>query len=108
MTGERWGDKERQWERVLCSECGKDLEKGSLVAHRQTQQGVANWGLGQEGDEEGGGDDIRTSRIVFPTNAVPRPCPVEGWAATRKSMRVHFWHRHVWDTVVILEEGNLP
>ena len=23
-------------------------------------------------------------------------------------MRVHFWHRHVRDTVVILEEGNLP
>ena len=23
-------------------------------------------------------------------------------------MRVHFWHRHVQDTVVILEEGNLP
>ena len=23
-------------------------------------------------------------------------------------MRLHFWNRHVWDTVVILEEGNLP
>ena len=23
-------------------------------------------------------------------------------------MRVNFWHRHVKDTVVILEEGNLP
>ena len=23
-------------------------------------------------------------------------------------MRVHFWHRHVRDTMVILEEGNLP
>ena len=23
-------------------------------------------------------------------------------------MRVHFWHRHVRDTVLILEEGNLP
>ena len=23
-------------------------------------------------------------------------------------MRVHFWHRHVRDTVAILEEGNLP
>ena len=23
-------------------------------------------------------------------------------------MRVHFWHRNVRDTVVILEEGNLP
>ena len=23
-------------------------------------------------------------------------------------MCVHFWRRHVWDTVIILEEGNLP
>ena len=29
-------------------------------------------------------------------------------AATRAAMRVHFLHRHVHDTVVILEEGNLP
>ena len=27
---------------------------------------------------------------------------------TRASMRVHFVHRHVHNTVVILEEGNLP
>ena len=27
---------------------------------------------------------------------------------TRAAMRVHFVHRHVHDTVVILEEGNLP
>ena len=26
----------------------------------------------------------------------------------RTAMRVHFWHRHVRDTVVILEEGKLP
>ena len=27
---------------------------------------------------------------------------------TWMAMRVHFWHRHVRDTVVILEEVNLP
>ena len=27
---------------------------------------------------------------------------------TRTVMRVHLWYRHVRDTVVILEEGNLP
>ena len=30
-----------------------------------------------------------------------------GRAAMRATMRVHFWHRHLWDTVVILEEDNL-
>ena len=29
-------------------------------------------------------------------------------AATRAEMWVHFVHRHVHDTIVILEEGNLP
>ena len=29
-------------------------------------------------------------------------------SATRAAMRVHFVHRNVHDTVVILEEGNLP
>ena len=33
-------------------------------------------------------------------------CP--GVLATRAAMRVHFVHRHVHNTVVILEEGNLP
>ena len=32
-------------------------------------------------------------------------CP--GVLATRAAMRVHFVNRHVHDTVVILEEGNL-
>ena len=31
-----------------------------------------------------------------------------GVLATRAAMRVHFLHRHVHDTVVILDEGNLP
>ena len=38
-------------------------------------------------------------------------CPVEGGpgrSGTRKVKRVHFWMRHVWDIVIILEVGNLP
>ena len=42
--------KERQQERVLCPDCRKDLAKGSLVMHHQTQNGVAKGGLGSEGD----------------------------------------------------------
>ena len=46
---------------------------------------------------------------VLPSMGGPRSCPVEGFpgrAATRTAMRVHFMHRHVLDTVVILEDGN--
>ena len=49
--------------------------------------------------------------MVFPTRAGPRLCPVKGCsgqALTQTAMRVHFWHRHFRDTVVILEVGNLP
>ena len=37
--------------------------------------------------------------------------PVEGCsvlAVTRTSIRVQLWHQNVWDTVVIMEDGNLP
>ena len=63
-----------------------------------------------EGDGDGG-NDPRMFRMKFPANAGPRPCPVEGFsgrAVTQAAMRVNFWHRHVWDTMVILEEVNLP
>ena len=45
---------------MLCPECVEELAKGSLVAHRQTQNGVAKGGLGQVGDEEDGGGELRT------------------------------------------------
>ena len=48
MTGEGGGFKEQQREWILCPECGKELAKGSLVTHRQTQHGVAKGRLGSE------------------------------------------------------------
>ena len=50
-------------------------------------------------------------KMHFPAKDGRIRCPVEGCPgvlATRAAMRVHFVHRHVHDTVVILEEGNLP
>ena len=65
-----------------------------------------------EGDKADGGDgDPRTYKMAFPLREGTRPFPVKGFngrASTRMAMRVHFWHRHVRDTVEILEEGNLP
>ena len=80
--------------------------------HHQIQHSVAKWRLGSEVDEaDGGSNEPRTYRMVFPIRVGPRPCPVEGCngqALTRTAMRVHFCHRYVRDTMVILEEGNLP
>ena len=49
--------------------------------------------------------------MSFSAKGGPQKCPMEGCpgrVATRTAMRVHFVHRHVLDTVVILEEGNFP
>ena len=60
--------------RVSYPECRKELEKGSLVMHRQTQHGMAKGGLGSEGDKTyGGGDEPSTYMMAFPTRAGPRP-----------------------------------
>ena len=94
-----------------CPVCGKEFVRGSLVVHRQTQHDVVKGGLGQEVDEEGGDKNSRTFGMVFPAKAGPRPCPVEGCngrSATQTAMLVHLWHRHVRDTVVIMEEANIP
>ena len=61
-------------------------------------------------DEVDMGNNPSTYRMVFTAREGARPCPVEGCsglASTQTAMRVHFCHRHVRDTVVILEEGNL-
>ena len=106
MTGEGRSFKEIKQERVLFPECGKEVVKGSLVAHRQTQHGVAKGRLGKEGDKTSWGNNPRTYRMTFPAKTGNMPCPFKGCSvqeSTQTTMRVHFWHRHVRDTMVILE-----
>ena len=70
---------------------------------------MARGGAGKKNDEGDGSNKPRTFRMTFLEKAGPMPCTVEGCsgqAATWTSMRVHFWHRDVRYTMVILEEGN--
>ena len=49
--------------------------------------------------------------MEFPVKARPRLCSFKGCngqVETQTAMQVHLWHWHVWDTMVILEENNLP
>ena len=85
---------------MLCPKYRNDLLKVSLVAYCQTQHGLAKGRSGR----------WATSK-PFLTKSGPRSCPVEGYsrqAATWTEMKVHFWYRHVQDTMVILEGCNLP
>ena len=47
VEGRSYKEKQRDW--VHCPECGKDLVRGSLVAHLQTHHGMAKGRTGQEG-----------------------------------------------------------
>ena len=81
------------------------------MAHHKNQHGVEKGGSGQEGNKEGGGNKPKTFRMAFIAISRLMPCPVKGFsvrAMTWSSMQVSFWHRHVRDTVVILEDRNLP
>ena len=56
-------------------------------------------------------DGPLTYRIAFLAKGGLRSCLMEGCPgrlATRTAMQVHFFHRHVLDTVVIIEEGTPP
>ena len=108
VTGEGLSYRERQRERVACGECGEEIAAGSLSGHFMTRHGRAATRRHLWAPQTTGGP--RTYKIAFPRGS-RRQCPVEGCpglSATQVAMRVHFVHRHVHDTVVILEEGNLP
>ena len=68
--------------------------------------------MDMDGRGHGGGEggEAQTYRLEFPKGGTTE-CPVEGCpgrAGTRTAMRLHVWRRHVRDTIIILEEGNLP
>ena len=110
MMGE--GPSYREWPKgwVQCRECREEMVSGLMAGHMKTHhwpeaEEIWSWTTLAMGEEK------RTYRMAFPDKGGPRSCPVEGCpgrAAMRTAMRVHFLHRHVWYTVVILEEVNLP
>ena len=76
-----------------------------MAGHKMTQHGQAaearrSWKTSYMGEE------LWTYHMAFQTNGGPQSFSVEGCpgqAATRTAMRVNFLHRHVLDTMVILE-----
>ena len=100
---------ERQRERVACGECGTVIAAGSMSSHMMTRHGKAATWRHLWAPQTNGGP--RMYKMHFPAKDCRRRFPVEGCPAvlaTRAVMRVHFVHWHVHNTVVILEEGNLP
>ena len=110
MTGEGPIYRERQKGRVQCGDCGKEVAAGSLASHRVTQhrRAAKEWSIWEASTTRG---QPYTYQMALPTKGGPWSCPVEGFpgrARTRMLMQMHFFNRHVWDIMIILEEGNLP
>ena len=110
VTGVGPNYRERLKGQVVCGECGEMLAFRSLSSHLMTQHGRAA-GRRQKWTTPAAGSGPQSYRMSFPAKGVLQKCPVAGFpgrVATRTSMWVHFVHRHVLDTLVILEEGNSP
>ena len=86
------------------------MAAGSVAGNKMTQYGQMaearrSWKTSAMGE------DLRMYRMSFPSKGGQQSCLVEGFpgrATTRTAIQVHFLHRHILDTVVSLEEGNLP
>ena len=110
ITGEGPTYRERQEGRVHFRECREDMAAVSMASHMMTLNGQV-----VEAQRIwitlATGDGSQTYRMDFLAKGGPRRYPVEVCpvqAAKRTEMWVYFLHRHVLDTVVILEEGNPP
>ena len=81
------------------------MATGYLAEHRMTQ----HWRAAEERcswKTSATGEELRTYHMAFPDKGGPLIFPVEGGpgrAEMRTAMQVHFLHRHILDTVVILE-----
>lgn len=105
-SGEGETLRERQRRRVVCPECSKSLAASSLSTHLLSQHGIASRSQQAPADRRSA-----EYRVSFPKTLRRLACPVEGCggsAVTHEGLRRHFMHRHVTDTIVILQEGTTP
>ena len=110
MTGERQIFRERIHQEVCCPKCNADLVAGSLASYRQAHHWVSLGDL-KYTPHPYPRDDPSIYRISFPYKSRNISCLVGGFprrASIRSALLVHFLHRHVWDMLVVLEEGNYP
>ena len=78
-------------------------ESNSVPHHGK---GVSGWGVTPPTHGE-----AQTYWVSFPNILARLWCPVEGCQGgvkKRTNIRVHFVHLDMWDTIVIIKEGNWP
>ena len=93
VTGKGPMYRERQRMRVDFPECEVEVTAGSFLTYCQSQHDMG------QGDPPPGRPRLTGS---------PSQNTCLGWLSRRTKLQIHFSHSHVWDTIVILEEGSLP
>jgi hypothetical protein len=108
MTGSGESFKERQRRKVVCPVCDASLAQSSLQHHLRVQHGQTT----PVGHEPAPAVGLPAEYLVsFPKTVTSIDCPIEGCpgkATSRANLRAHFMHRHVKDTLIILDEGSFP
>ena len=98
------------WQRmqVRFPECGLEFAAESLLVHIHSHHNVFR---GDQGGHPPPPREAQTYRVFFLIIMLQLRCLAEGClggASNRTNIRVRFVNRHVWDIIVILEEGNQP
>ena len=89
--------------RVQFPEREVEVAAGSLLTHPQSQHGMGQWEQGGVTPTPPG--EAQAYRASFPKLLARLRCPVKGClggATNRTNLWVHFVHRHIRDTIVIL------
>ena len=110
VTGIGSSYQEQLRRQVQFPECGVGLSMGYLLVHRQIQNGMV-WVYQRRTPPTPPPGEAQTYWVSLPAILEKIRCPVEdcqGKAKNWNNLRVHFENFHVRDTIVILEDGNLP
>eukprot|EP00978_Attheya_sp_CCMP212_P011354 scaffold28024_cov58-Attheya_sp.AAC.2 len=108
MTGIGESYQARQQRRVVCPVCDASLAQSSLQHHLRVQHGQTT----PVGREPAPAVGLSAEYLVSSPKMVNSiDCPIEGCpgkATSKANPRAHFMHRHVKDTLIILDEGTFP
>jgi hypothetical protein len=110
MTGYGFSYKTRQWRKVTCPKCDKEMAAGYLSRHQREIHRFS----GMEVEPPIAASIVRRQDIYnvsSPSYNGSIVCPVEGCtdrATTSGSLRRHFMFKQPQHRITILEEGPLP
>jgi exonuclease III len=94
---------------TTCPVCESSMQQRNLRHHLISQHQIFERPKKRPKSSLSAHNAPNSYNVSMPSGWVTCPVPnCDGRASTRDSMRVHFAHRHPFDTIIINEEGLLP